>query len=414
MNIVIVNKSDNRGGAAVVSMRLMEALRAEGVDARMIVEEKLSDSEYVALAAPKWKLKASFLAERLQIFLANGFDRSKLFKVDTGAFGVDILRHPWIRNADVVMLNWVNQGFLSFKGLERLAKSGKKLVWTMHDLWEMTGICHHTDGCLRYQMKCESCQFLKNKGKKNVEDLATYVQRRKRELYESVNIKFVAVSTWLGDLAKKSTLLKDQDVSVIPNAFNPIFTEEIERGENEKLRIIMGAARLDDTVKGLPVMVEATKIFARRWPELARRVELITYGSIRDSGGFEGIAIPHRHLGLISGERAIAELYSSADVVLSTSEYETLPGTLIEGQAYGAIPVSLDRGGQRDIIESGMTGFLAEYDRDPRIRAERVAEALKEALLSVGPEIRRKMRTSVREKFEGKAVAKAYLQLLHD
>ncbi len=412
MKIVIINKSDCRGGAAVVSMRLMKALRDEGVDARMLVAEKLSDSEYVATGAPGWKLKIPFLAERLQIFLANGFNREKLFKVDTGAFGVDILNHQWIKEADAIFLNWVNQGFVSLKEIKRLADSGKKIVWTMHDLWEMTGICHHTDGCLRYQKTCESCHFLR-KGE-NAKDLATKVQSRKHRLYESVNIKFVAVSSWLGDLAKKSSLLKDRDVRVIPNTFTPLEIEDNERGRSDRRRIVMGAARLDDTVKGLPVMVEATKIFARRWPELAKGTELLTYGNIRNEEGFSGIAIPHRHLGVIAGERAIAQLYSSADVVLSTSEYETLPGTLIEGQAYGAIPVSLDRGGQRDIVEHGVTGFLAEYAPDPDMRAERIAEALHEALLAEGPEIRRWMKDSVREKFGARAIANAYLQILRD
>lgn len=37
MRVVIISRSDQTGGAAVVSHRLMLALRAEGVDARMLV-----------------------------------------------------------------------------------------------------------------------------------------------------------------------------------------------------------------------------------------------------------------------------------------------------------------------------------------------------------------------------------------
>ncbi|MDE6273359.1 MAG: glycosyltransferase [Muribaculaceae bacterium] len=415
MRIVIVNKSDCRGGAAIVSKRLMEAFRAEGIDARMVVAEKLSDSEHVAVAAPGWKLKSAFLAERLQIFIANGFNRSDLFKVDTANFGVDILNHPWVKEADVVMLNWINQGFISLKEIRKLANAGKRLIWTMHDLWEMTGICHHSDGCSLYQGRCEACHFLSKKGRiENKPDLSSQIQTIKQRLYKDVDIKFVAVSTWLRDLAKKSTLLKDQDVRVIPNAFNPLKSADRKESEMRRRRIVMGAARLDDPVKGLSVMVEATKIFARRWPTLAEAVELITYGDIRDAEKFEGIAISHRHLGRISGEKAIAELYSDSDIVLSTSEYETLPGTLIEGQAYGAVPVSLDRGGQRDIVDNGVTGFLAEYHPDPKVRAERIAEALHEALLAVGPDIRRQMRESVKVKFSAQEIAKAYLQLLKE
>lgn len=40
MRITLINKSDSTGGAAVVSLRLVNALRDAGIDARMLVTEK--------------------------------------------------------------------------------------------------------------------------------------------------------------------------------------------------------------------------------------------------------------------------------------------------------------------------------------------------------------------------------------
>lgn len=40
MKIVIINHSDSRGGASVVSMRLLEALVAAGEDVSMLVVHK--------------------------------------------------------------------------------------------------------------------------------------------------------------------------------------------------------------------------------------------------------------------------------------------------------------------------------------------------------------------------------------
>ena len=37
MKIVLINHSDSAGGAAVVSLRLVQALAEQGVDARMLV-----------------------------------------------------------------------------------------------------------------------------------------------------------------------------------------------------------------------------------------------------------------------------------------------------------------------------------------------------------------------------------------
>ena len=85
--ILIINKSDSTGGAAVVSRRLMEALRAEGADARMLVVEKLTDSPFVEVAAPPEKEMIPFLAERLKISLQTdsaGRRFSKSTRLPTG------------------------------------------------------------------------------------------------------------------------------------------------------------------------------------------------------------------------------------------------------------------------------------------------------------------------------------------
>lgn len=117
MKVVLINKSDSTGGAAVVSKRLVEALRGINIDARMLVVEKLSDAPYVALAASPKRAAIPFLAERLKIFCSNGFSRAELFKADTASDGLPLCRHPWVREADVVVLGWMNQGMLSLKGI---------------------------------------------------------------------------------------------------------------------------------------------------------------------------------------------------------------------------------------------------------------------------------------------------------
>ena len=134
MKVVLINKSDQTGGAAVVTKRLMEALRQEGIDARMIVVERLTDSPHIGSATSKWMAQVPFIAERLRIFLANGFNRTDLFKVDIASDGLALWRHPWIKEADIVCLNWINQGMLSFKGIKHIADMGKPIVWTMHDM----------------------------------------------------------------------------------------------------------------------------------------------------------------------------------------------------------------------------------------------------------------------------------------
>lgn len=409
MKVVIINKSDSTGGAAVVSARLMEALRGCGVDARMLVAEKLKDSPFIERCASEKALRIPFLAERLKIFVKNGFSRDTLFKIDTASDGVSIWKHPWVREADVVCLNWVNQGMVSFKGVKRILDMGKPVVWTMHDMWCFTGICHHAGSCIGYLRECGNCPLLGKRGGKN--DLSRKIWKKKKELYSGGRITFVAVSGWLAGLARNSSLLKDQDVEVIPNAFS-ISSEYSDKKEKTGKRIVFGAARLDDPIKGLPILMEATRILGKEYPEEASKLTLVTFGNLKNPSAMDGCGIEHRHLGMLRGEKAVRDVYNECDIVVSTSLYETLPGTLVEGQAYGCIPVSFDRGGQRDIVDHLSTGYIAEYSEDISVAARNIVEGI---LWASGrdEEIIEKMRCSVEEKFSYQSVAEKYKTLFH-
>lgn len=416
MKVLIINKSDATGGAAVVSFRLMEALRAAGADARMLVAEKRTQSPFVEKAASDAAIRIPFLTERLGIFFDNGFNRADLFKVDTASCGLPLWRHPRVLEADVICLNWVNQGMLSLEGIRRIAALGKPIVWTMHDMWCLTGICHHAATCSRWLGGCGDCPLLGRRAGRS--DASARTHRRKARLYADARPVFVAVSRWLADKAARSRLLAEADVRVIPNAF-PLsaLTPREPRQADAPVTLIAGAARLDDPVKGLPLLLAALRLLREENPALAARLRLLTFGSLRDAEAMSGVAIDHTHLGTLSGDD-VARAYRQADIVISSSLYETLPGTLVEGQHYGCIPVSFDRGGQRDIVSDGETGFLAHLADDdaPEASARALADAIaRAAAVAADPEslarIRERMSQSVRDKFAAPRVAEAYLGL---
>ena len=427
LKVVIINKSDSIGGAAIVSFRLLEALRQEGIDAKMLVADKRSDSLDVKVAASHFLIKEKFLEERLKIFIENGFDRETLFKIDTGSDGLPLWRHPWVKEADAIMLNWVNQGMLSIKGVRKILSLEKPVIWTMHDMWCMTGICHHAGNCKHFEKECGNCPLLKSKKGKN--DLSHKIWGKKKDLYKfplNEKLAFVAVSRWLEGKSRESSLLRNQNVVNIPNAFN-LTDESFERketgikGSNRKetgkIRILFGAARLDDPIKGLPVLIRMTEILAKDYPNLMGRLEIATFGSVKDASKLKGFAIPHIDLGVLKGNEELSHAYEAGDILVSTSSYETLPGTLVEAQAFGCIPVSFNRGGQADIIEHKVTGYLAEYSDKLEIAAQNIAAGVAWATDLIGKKgdlenMRDRMRKSVVEKFSYKTIADKYIRLI--
>lgn len=415
MKVVFLSRSDLRGGAAIVTYRLMQAMRENGVDARMLVCEKLSDSSYVDYCAPKWEIQYSFLKERLGVFFHNGFNRTTLFKIDPASDGLPVWKHPWVHEADAIFLGWVNQGMVSLEGVARLVELGKSMTWIMHDMWNMTGICHHAGNCTRFQEKCGECPLLgKNAG---ACDMSFSTWRRKKNLYDKADIRFVAVSSWLAGKAEESSLLEGSRVEVIPNAFPVADALKREMPKKVKeagdpIRIIFGAARLDDPIKGLPILKKALRLLVDCYPEESSKMELVTFGSVKDSSSLEDFAISAHHLGMLTGEEAIRRVYEECDIVVSASDFETLPGTLIEGQAYGCIPVAFDHGGQRDIITSDDLGYLAPWSEDPEERSERLAEGIRwAAQRSNAPTILQAMRQSVIERFSARSVIDKLMSL---
>ena len=411
LKVVLVCHSDLLGGASIVTYRLMNALRHEGVDARMLVYTKTTQSPEVDVISSRFNRGFRFMAERLEIMARNGFSYANLFKVSTASLGVPVHRHPWVKEADVIVLSWINQGLLSLSGIRKLGQTGKPLVWTMHDMWCLTGICHHAYECSRYENECGCCPLLNSADPK---DLSHKVWKKKAELYRRVPITFVAVSNWLAECCRRSSLLASRDVRVIPNAFpiDAFSTESTVRLTHYDLNpdkhiILMGAARLDDKIKGLDYAIDALNYLFDNHPETPRNSIAIFFGEVRDPSAFDRLRFPHYEFGRISDPTALKELYAAASVVLSTSLYETLPGTLIEGQASGCLPVTFDRGGQADIITHKVDGYLAPFGDIKEIAAG-IIWALAEK-----PD-RQALHDSVRRRFSGRIIARRYIDLFNE
>ena len=143
MRVLIINTSERIGGAAIAASRLMESLKNNGIKAKMLVRDKQTDQISVVRLKSNWLQVWKFMWERIVIWSANRFRRYHLFDVDIANTGTDITSLPEFRQADVIHLHWINQGMLSLNDIRKILTSGKPVVWTMHDMWPCTGICHY-------------------------------------------------------------------------------------------------------------------------------------------------------------------------------------------------------------------------------------------------------------------------------
>ena len=366
MRILIVNTSEKTGGAAVAANRLMDALNNNGEKAHMLVRDKQTDSLTVVGLPQNWRRQWHFLWERLCIYVRMRCSRKHLFEVDIANAGTDITRTKEFLQADVVHLHWINQGMLSLKGIRRILESGKPVVWTMHDLWPATAICHYARGCQQYRSSCHHCPLLPGGGSKR--DLSATVWSRKAAMLRAGNIFFVACSRWLEGEAKKSALLKGMPITSIPNAidtriFHPKDKAEARRsvGLPEQGRIILFVSqRVTDERKGIGYLIDAVGHLAERCPELKNDTSIAILGGHAEEVAHQ-LALPVHPLGYVSDEPTIVNVYNAADVFVTPSLEDNLPNTIMEAMACGVPCVGFRVGGIPEMIDHRRNGYVAEF-----------------------------------------------------
>lgn len=363
MKVVIINTSEHIGGAAVAAQRLVKALHRKGISVSMLVRDKQSSDKNVFSINTNVVVQFinlfRFYWERLVIFLFTCLRRKNLFRVSIANVGEDISYHPSVRNADIIHLHWINQGFLSLRDIHKLIKLGKPIVWTMHDMWPCTGICHHARDCDKYQKKCNSCFFLHSSCRN---DFSSYVFKKKDLVYKNANIIFVGCSNWLTQRARKSKLLQDKTVISIPNTLDrQIFYHQDKKTARETLGLPMdkrlllfGALNVTDERKGVYYLIEALKLIH------VKNVELVVFGQIKEE--IKNILpVPVHPIGYLSEEKKIALLYNAVDLFVTSSLEENLPNTIMESMACGTPCVGFDIGGIPEMIDHLQNGYVARY-----------------------------------------------------
>ncbi len=364
MRVLIVNTSERTGGAAIAANRLLHALNNNGVEARMLVRDRKTSASDVVNIPQSWKLKAKFLWERGVIWLANGLRKEGIFQVDIANAGTDITAMDEFKQADVIHLHWVNQGFLSLSNLERILASGKPVVVTLHDQWYFTGICHYSGDCDKYKTQCQKCPMLKGPGL----DLARRVYDRKRSMYEGSNITFVGCSRWMADLARQSSLTQGHLVTNVPNAidtdvFKPMDKVAARQRHNlpiDKKLLLFGAQRITDKRKGFRYLAEACEHISMHHPTLPDNLGVIVLGGDAESVK-ETLSLPVYTVNYLSNETEIAQLYSAADLFVTPSLQDNLPNTIVEAMACGTPCVGFNVGGIPEMISHKQDGYIADY-----------------------------------------------------
>ena len=365
MRVLIINTSERIGGAAIAANRLMEALKNNGIKAKMLVRDKQTDQISVVELKKSWWKVWQFIWERVVIWQANHFKKHNLFAVDIANTGTNITVLPEFTQADVIHLHWINQGMLSLTDIRRIIQSGKPIVWTMHDMWPFTGICHYAGDCDKYATQCHNCPQLYKGSRK---DIAYRTFQKKKKLFEGAQITFVACSRWLESLAKKSDLIKGQTITNIPNAINTnLFKPRDKKQAREKCHLpqdkkllLFGSVKITDKRKGIDYLVSACKQIASSYPDFSKELGVVVFGNQAEQ--YTSLfPFPIYPMNYVSNEKELVDIYNAVDLYVTPSLQDNLPNTIVEAMACGIPCIGFNVGGIPQMIDHLHNGYVAEY-----------------------------------------------------
>ncbi len=417
MKIIQVSTHGNYGGAGIACDRISNAINSVAPQSSKVFCSNNEEGVFFFFRKkpfPSLFLKFNLLMEIIFLKLC-GIIPFWQFSFTPAQFGIDLLNWDGLRKADIINLHWINGGFISIKGLNKLALLKKPIFWTLHDMWTMTGGCHHAGNCQNYYDHCGNCPMFSTP---KPQDLSLKLNKEKFQLYQSLKPVIICPSRWLMECARKSTLLRSFPIYVIPN---PIDTNTYKPGNRSRKRLqfqfeedefilVTNAYKIFKPMKGFSFLLKALEILKIRSPYIFKQIRLVLIGEIKESEKEALINYKVDIMGYISDYNKIIDINQAADVYISPSLEENLPNTILEALSCGLPSIAFKVGGIPDLIEHRFTGYLAD-EKSPEDLSngiEWVYKSLKESdFLKINS------RDKALKEFDNDKVALDYLNLYH-
>jgi len=373
MKILHVSFSES-GGAGVVARTLSEEQSRMGLDSsfEFVTKTSLRVSPFrhpvlTGLAALDMGVIANGRASTLLSFC-----RSK----------TQLLSQADFSDIDVLHVHWM-EGVLNHRAIQRLLNSGKRIVWSLHDMAPFTAGCHQSLGCEGFLANCSSCPLARPAFRPMISRLH---QDRNvfSEPYE--NFTIVAPSEWLAEKARASTIFKHQKVDVIQNPILPIFFNQPKNvslvsppqfEDKGALRLILVANDLDDPNKRV---MEAVNAVAKVSNSYNSEISLKLVG--RGGARFQKYSFVH----WVGGQETydLITHYDSCDILLSFSDAESFGLTVVEAASRGLPSITLKNRGTENLVVEGLTGWKLNAIDEATGLLERLAMSRKSEIAVMG------------------------------
>lgn len=279
MNILQITATDS-GGAGRAAYRLNQGLQTLGVASQILVQNRTSDDSSVVLPGTQLDKKIAKLRPSLNQLPLSLYRHRERTDYSFSWLPDRLINSVAQLSPDVINLHWICDGQLEVKTIPRFKVP---VVWTLHDMWALTGGCHYSQECDRYHQGCGHCPQLQSQHQR---DLSYWQWRRKASALRHP-MTIVSPSRWLADVARSSPILQHQRIEVIPNGLDTERYKPVQRQlartilhlPQDKRLILFGAMQATgDKRKGFHLLqLSLQELSQAGWSD---EIELVVFGEI--------------------------------------------------------------------------------------------------------------------------------------
>lgn len=356
MKILQINRSFSSGGAAIVGYRLHNYINSK-TDSKSYIYCRLKntdDKNVKPLYNGIFGRAHSVAIDRFERLFGLQYFFQRSFKY--------IANNKWFKSADIVHFHNTHGGYISQWFLAEVAKR-KPVVWTLHDMWAITGRCAHSSGCEKWKTGCGRCPYQRNHPSTLI-DTSAFLWKLKRSLYSKIKVNIVVPSLWLYDKLPDS-ILGHCNSCIIRNAIDtdifkpydkPLLRKSLNIPENKFVILFVAHGGIAAHHKGFRYLQNALKNIYRK----GLRPFLVAIGDSKKVNS-KKLGLEALCAGKISSELLLMRYYAAVDCFILPSVSDNAPLTIIESLACGTPVIAFKVGGVPEMIDHRKTGYLAEY-----------------------------------------------------
>ena len=358
------------GGAASGAYRLHEAMLREGINSIIITgKSDLVDDRVISIDKTGNYCKYIHAIEQ-KIFnrIKTNNDNGDLFYLPMSFWSptADEIVNKINFKPNLIIAHWTTD-FADVKTFYRLQqKYNVPFIWYMSDMEPMTAGCHYVFSCDKYKNRCIDCEAFAG----CLGWIPNHYYRQKEKYVKLMDLKVVASSKYMLDMAEEASLFKGLKKTVIHRGidsgiFKPVEDINVLRSRwnmsESDIVLFFGAQSVNDKRKGMKQLLAALKTVFQRLQsnaELLKRIKILVAG--RGNGIIDEISFKVEYAGFMTTQEDLASLYKVSDAYICPTLQDSGPMMASESLMCGVPVLGYKMGVLPDIITDDITGYLAE------------------------------------------------------